>query len=191
MTDSADIEIRIDVKKYRNGEFREKKYVYADSNYGIGLCNHYEWNGVLFYMYKYYMGLYPQRFHKNGTLYEMQFKIGKKEHSYYTHEWWENGATSRSEWCINRANKYPRINYYKNGNLQNKVYYKADGEKDYILCYWDGPPLPTTEDGAIHRSAIPIVLPLESELRTEKKGRPFDLSALENAVLREEDITTL
>jgi hypothetical protein len=137
------------------------------------------------------------KFHSNGVLAEIVRDIGGikmaqwSNRTCYEHAWTKRGETSVTCWIKDGRLVHQCNEYDKNGLLKLKTVYKADGEKDYVVVYWNGPPLPTTEDGAIHRSTIPIVPPLESELRTEKKERLFDLSTLENAVLREEDITTL
>jgi hypothetical protein len=185
----GDIEIRIEKKYYEaRGDFREKNYVDARTGHGLGVNYYYHWNGELRYIYVHHLHLYPQNFYNNGCFSEIYIPLKKEERSYYSHGWWSNGTTKCTYFWINNLHGSPVVEYNKDGNIRNKMYYKADGEKDYARCYWNGPRLPSSADGSILRKAIPIVNRVEAE---EEKGCGFNLAALEDAVLREEDVGTL
>ncbi len=194
----GDIEIVIKKKYYAaadGGGLREKMFRDVRTNYGIGTQYTYHWTNTLERMDKYIDVIHStdiiHKFYEDGAYSSWSrryFMSNNKIH--YSHSWWEHGATCALYFLKNGWFYRVSVEYNPNGGLRNKVYYTADGEKDYAQCYWNGPRLPSLADGSILRKAIPIVNRMETE-EAEDKGCGFNFASLEDAVLREEDVDTL
>ena len=210
----GDIEIRI-VRKWHHrqdgGGLREREFRSVETNYGLGVNYEYSWNGMLDYMSRFEMKHKhqrwdtTQRFYKNGCYSDLCRYSSNCEGKVivYEHTWWKNGCSKEIEFFNKGVFRTPAITYHENGTIRNKIYYKynTDREKDYALCYWSGPWLPSSADGAILRRAIPISPKEPVQVQAEfppcpivqelMKSRSFDLGALEDAVLRDDAVDTL
>ena len=100
------------------------------------------------------------KFHSNGVLAEIVRDIGGiktaqwSDRTCYEHTWTKYGRTSVTYWIkhgylVRQCNEYDM-----DGLIKLKTVYKADGEKDYAVVYWNGPPFPATETGAIKGGRI-------------------------------------
>ncbi len=208
MSDAADIEVVVKKPQAYVSNYYENSYriIEMPCKSSIGNYVYYSEEWVLRSVFREerwrHYSQEKNRFYSNGVLRSVVYNLGTTrtdedrgwERNYYEHGWTEEGQTSVSHWIKEGRPAHHSNEYHKNGQIKCKKVYKADGEKDYIIVYWNGPPLPTTEDGAIkgiESKTFPIVRTVDSDSGTEKKSQPFELSVLENAVLRKEDITTL
>ena len=196
----GDIEIRIEKKYYAaadGGGLRTREFKSTETNYGIGTYYNYNLNNTLEYISRFGMKHQVRDithyFYKTGSYsaYWQWTRNNQKKCIDYHHSWWKNGYTKEIQLLNNGAFHSPTIDYRENGTIRNKIYYKEGKTKDYARCYWNGPRLPSSADGAILRKAIPIVNRMGTEEAEEEKGPEFNLATLEDAALREEDVGTL
>ncbi len=95
-------------------------------------------------------------FHENGLMKDYMYVLDVFDayKSYYSHSWSASGFTAATHWWIDRKDRYAANEYDKEGRIRVKRVYKDDGEKDYAVLYWYGPPIPYTEDGFLKKGRI-------------------------------------
>lgn len=124
----------------------------------IGNTYIYYGNGILRSLYYDWPKTYIETasFQKNGLMEEYMyvFDVSHGYKSYYSHSWSASGFTAATHWWIDRKDRYAANEYDKEGRIRVKRVYKDDGEKDYAVLYWYGPPIPYTEDGFLKKGRI-------------------------------------
>jgi hypothetical protein len=159
MMTEADIEVLIIEREADYMPGRTRWHLRTVEGYReIGNTYKYHSNGLLNSLYYDWPKTYIETasFQKNGLMenYMYVFDVSDGYKSYYSHSWRPSGFTTATHWWIDRKDRYAANEYDKEGRIRVKRVYKDDGEKDYALVYWYGPPIPYTEDGFLKKGRI-------------------------------------
>jgi hypothetical protein len=159
MCSSEDIQVLIIDYEADNMPGRTRWHLRTVEGYReIGNTYIYHRNGLLNSLYYDWPKTYIETasFQKNGIMenYMYVFDVSNGYKSYYSHSWRPSGFTAATHWWIDRKDRHTANEYDKEGRLRVKKVYKADGEKDYVLVYWYGSPIPYTEDGFLKKGRI-------------------------------------